>query len=69
MLESSANFLFAKHQKISGEQLYIKLKARGVLVRHFSKEKITEYNRITIGTPEQMECFITATKEILGELQ
>ena len=69
VLESSANFLFAKHQKISGEQLYIKLKARGVLVRHFSKEKITEYNRITIGTPEQMECFITATKEILGELQ
>ena len=68
VLDSSANFLFVKHKNISGEQFYKELKARGVLVRHFSKERITEFNRVTVGTPEQMECFINATKEILGEL-
>lgn len=68
VLDSSTNFLFIKNKSISGERFYKELKARGVLVRHFSKDKITEYNRVTIGTPEQMECFINVTKEILGEL-
>ncbi|MBE5817709.1 MAG: histidinol-phosphate transaminase [Clostridiales bacterium] len=68
VLDSSTNFLFVKNKSISGERFYKELKARGVLVRHFSKDKITEYNRVTIGTPEQMECFINVTKEILGEL-
>jgi tRNA A37 threonylcarbamoyladenosine dehydratase len=45
------------------------LKKRGVLVRHFSAEKICEYNRITIGTQEQMEVFLARTEEILKELQ
>ena len=67
--DSKANFLFAKSDRISGEALYRELKKRGVLVRHFSAEKICEYNRITIGTQEQMEVFLARTKEILNELQ
>ena len=64
---SKANFLFAKSDKIGGEELYLELKARGVLVRHFSDPKISEYNRITVGTEEQMETFIEKVKEILKE--
>ena len=67
--DSKANFLFAKNDAVSGETLYRELKKRGVLVRHFSAEKICEYNRITIGTQEQMEVFRTRTEEILKELQ
>ena len=67
--DSKANFLFAKNDAVSGETLYKELKKRGVLVRHFSAEKICEYNRITIGTQEQMEVFLARTKEILNELQ
>ena len=67
--DSKANFLFAKSDRISGEALYRELKKRGVLVRHFSAEKICEYNRITIGTQEQMEVFLARTEEILNELQ
>ena len=67
VLDSKANFLFAKSDKISGEDLYLALKEKGVLVRHFTAEKIKDFNRITIGSCEQMECFIAAVKEILGE--
>ena len=64
-LPSKANFLFAKNDKISGKTLYEKLKERGVLVRHFDKERIKEYNRITIGSIEQMQIFIDSVKSIL----
>ena len=65
MTDSKANFIFAKHDKISGEQLYLELKKRNILVRYFNKPRLTEYVRITIGTKEQMDALITQVKEIL----
>ena len=67
VLDSCANFLFAKSDKISGEDYYKKLKKKGILIRHFTNERIKEFNRITIGTKEQMEELIKVTKEILEE--
>lgn len=68
MTNSLTNFVFAKHEKVSGKQIYLRLKEKGVLVRHFDKEKLTEYNRITIGSHQQMEIFIKTLKEVLKEL-
>ncbi|MDD7615097.1 MAG: histidinol-phosphate transaminase [Clostridiaceae bacterium] len=67
VLPSTANFIFAKSDKIGGEELYLTLKERGILIRHFTKERICDYNRITIGTAEQMKLFIDAVKKILEE--
>ena len=68
VLPSKANFLFAKHEKITGKDLYLKLKERGVLVRYFDKPRLKEYNRITIGSYEQMETFIDIVESILEEV-
>ena len=66
VLPSKANFLFAKCQQFSGLELYLLLKEKGILVRHFEKDRIKEFNRITIGSQKEMEAFIAAVEEILG---
>ncbi len=68
MTNSFANFIFAKHATAEGKQIYLKLKEKGVLVRHFDKPRLSAYNRITIGSKEQMEAFIETLKEVLKEL-
>jgi len=65
VLPSDANFLFAKTGEMDGGQLYETLKTKGILVRHFTNPKIGQYNRITIGTREQMEILIDTLKEVL----
>ena len=67
MTDSKANFIFAKHDKIGGSELYSALREKGILVRHFSKEKISDYNRITIGALDEMQALVAAIKEILEE--
>ena len=56
VLPSQANFIFAKSDKLSGENLYQGLKKHGVLVRWWADSgRIQDYVRITIGSMEQME--------------
>ncbi len=65
VLDSKANFVFAKTDRMDGEALYQALKKRGVLVRHFTKTRICQFNRITIGTMEQMEILMDNIKKLL----
>ena len=65
--DSTTNFVLAKHDKLVGKQLYLDLKARGILVRHFDTPRLTDYVRVTIGSKEEMESFIAAVKNILEE--
>ena len=67
VLDSLANFLFAEHPEIDGGELYAELRKRGILVRHFSKDIIKSFNRITVGTREEMDALLSAVREILKE--
>lgn len=67
ILPSSANFLFVRSDRIGGEELYRKLKEKGVLIRHFSDPKISDWNRVTIGTKVQMDIFLAKVEEIFVE--
>ena len=67
VIPSIANFVFAKSKRIDGGTLYRKLKERKILIRHFDNPRITQYNRITIGTQEEMERLMVAIREILRE--
>ena len=65
VLKSQTNFLFAKHPSISGDELYQKVKAQGLLIRHFNTPGIEDFVRITIGTSEQMSELRKAIEGIL----
>ena len=64
VLDSRANFLFARSGRIEGKALYEGLKARGILVRHFDAPRIAPFVRITVGTREQMEHLICQIREM-----
>lgn len=65
VIPSKTNFIFAKHPDFDGKKIYEDLKAKGILVRHFTSERICDYNRITIGSKEQMDTFLEKTTEIV----
>ena len=69
VLPSSANFVFAKHDALPGEDIYLKLKASGILVRHFTLDRIKDFNRITIGRMDEMEALLGALRTILEEVK
>lgn len=67
VLDSQANFIFAKREGISGEKLYFRLKEKAILVRHFNKERIADFVRISVGSREEIDMLLAAVGEILAE--
>ncbi|HZJ75425.1 MAG TPA: histidinol-phosphate transaminase [Clostridia bacterium] len=63
VLNSKANFIFAKPFNITASELYLKLKEKGVLIRYFKQERIKNFVRISIGTKEETDILL---KEIRG---
>ncbi len=64
--ESCTNFIFVRHPDLDGAWLYQELKRRGILIRHFTKDRICQFNRITIGTIDQMNALISEITNILN---
>lgn len=69
MTDSKANFIFAMHPLADGKEIYLRMKKKGVLIRHFDTPRLRQYNRITVGSRAQMEIFLKKLKEVLEELQ
>lgn len=58
VLDSQGNFLLATPPQGNAEQLYLELKARGILVRYFKQPGLEDKLRITVGTEEQNQTLI-----------
>lgn len=63
--KSQTNFLFFKHERVGGNEIFKRLREQNIFVRHFSKPAIDDYLRITIGTDEEMERLTQALKDIV----
>ena len=66
VLDSSANFLFAKPNSVDAGWLFEELKKEKIFVRHFNGERIKDYLRISIGTDQQMDCLLQAIDRIMA---
>ena len=66
-IPSQTNFILTKNPAIGGKALYLALKAKGILIRHFDTDRLRDYIRVTIGTAEEMQAFVSAAKQILEE--
>ncbi len=67
VLPSKTNFVFVKHKTIGGKVIFDALRKEGILVRRFDGERTREYNRITVGTEEDMEKVADAIEKIVRE--
>jgi len=59
VLPSAANFIFAKHPQFDAAELALGLREQGVIVRHFKYDRIDQFLRITIGTQEENQHFLS----------
>jgi histidinol-phosphate aminotransferase len=66
ILLSSANFIFARHPRFTGKEIFGRLREKGILVRHWDRDRIRDFLRISIGTDEEMDVFISACREIVN---
>ena len=63
--DSKTNFIFAKHETVHANEIFTKLREKHIYVRHFNAEKIDNYLRISIGTQEEMEYFISEVEKLV----
>lgn len=63
--DSMSNFIFAVHESVPAKELFEALKKEHIFVRYFSKERISNYLRISIGTRKEMETLIRFLKGYL----
>lgn len=66
VLPSAANFLFVRHSGHGGAELAAGLRRQAVVVRHFAKERIKDYLRISIGTDAHCDRLVEALRSLVG---
>lgn len=65
--DSYANFVFVRHPDIDGQKLFEALREVGIIVRHWNKDRIDQYLRISIGTDEEMGAMFDFLEEYLSK--
>ena len=64
VLPSQANFLLAKPPLFPAQAWLQKLREQKILVRWFSAPEVSDYLRITIGTPAEAEALVQAVRRL-----
>lgn len=67
VLPSCSNFIMATHKDYEMKEMFEYLKEKKVFIRYFSLPRINKYVRITIGTDEEMDVFISKVKEFIAK--
>ena len=66
VLDSKTNFVFVSHKDKSAKEIFEYLKTKNIFVRYFSKARIDNWLRITIGTDDQMKKLVDILSEYLA---
>ncbi|NMB33434.1 MAG: histidinol-phosphate transaminase [Clostridium sp.] len=69
VIDSKANFIFISYPNINAIEIFKKLKEKNILVRHFNKQGIDNFLRVSIGTDDEMDCFCGKIGEIIKDLE
>ncbi len=64
-LPSSANFVFATHERIPAKEIFEAAKKAKIYVRYFDAPRINNYLRISIGTDEEMATFVSFLRKYI----
>jgi histidinol-phosphate aminotransferase len=67
VLPSAANFVFVRHKTMPAKNLYQRLTAEDIHVRHFAERRVSDWLRISIGTDEEMDRVFSVLTGILGQ--
>lgn len=65
--DSSTNFLFATRDNLSMKELFEYLKSKNVFIRYFNLPRIDNHVRISIGTDDEMDIFLSRLKEYIND--
>ena len=60
-----SNFIFATHERVPAKEIFEVLREHNIFVRYFSKPRISNYLRISIGTDKEMQLFVAFLKTLL----
>lgn len=66
VLPSQANFIFTRHETLSGKRLFNAMRERDILVRRWDRPRIDDWLRISVGTREQVGMLLAVTREIVA---
>lgn len=64
VLPSQTNFLLMTHSEFNAGELFVGLRERGILVRHFNTEALQDFLRISMGTDDEMDSLIEALEDL-----
>lgn len=63
VIPSQTNFLFASPPDGDGQSYFARLRAQSIIVRYFPGAVTGKFVRITVGTPEEMNRLLAATRD------